>query len=154
MNLINPILTYSLLQFNIMKKEPFIFHSPLLEGLPRVTVVGQVEGKKLLIGAARCSAEDHFVKKIGVSLAKERITKGQLTTILELSDGKISYSEFIEIAVTLAQTILVEGLKELVLVPSFYWECLTKDEFDELGIEFVEDNNTDTDEEGFVLYEK
>lgn len=138
-----------------MKKEPFIFHSPFLEGLPRVTIVGQVEGKKLLIGAARCSEEDHFVKKIGVSLAKERIAKGQLTTILELSDGKISYSEFIEIAVNLAQTILVEGLKELVLVPSFYWECLTKDEFDELGIEFVEDDNTDnTDEEGFILYEK
>lgn len=135
-----------------MKKEPFIFHSPFLEGLPRVTIVGQVVGKKLLIGTARCSEEDHFVKKIGVSLAKERIVKGQLTTILELSDGKISYSEFIEIAATIAQTILIEGLKELVLVPSFHWECLTKDEFNELGIGFVEDSNID--EEGFVLYKK
>lgn len=135
-----------------MKKEPFIFHSPFLEGLPRVTIVGQVEGNKLLVGGARCSAEDHFVKKTGVTLAKERIANGNLITVLELQEDNLSYQEFIEIAVTLAQTIIVEGLKPLVLVPTFHWECMTKEEFDELEIEFVEE--TDLDENGFVVYGK
>ncbi len=135
-----------------MEKEPFIFHSPFLEGLPRVTIVGQVKGNKLLVGGARCSVEDHFIKKSGVALAKERIANGNLITMLELQEDNLSYQEFIKIAVALAQTIIDEGLKPLVLVPTFHWECMTKEEFDELEIEFTEENNLD--ENGFVIYGK
>ena len=137
-----------------MKKEPFIFHSPFLENLPRVTIVGQVEGNKLLIGGARCSTEDHFVKKTGVALAKERIAKGNLVTMLELQEGLISYQEFIEIAVVLSQAIILEGLKSLVLVPTFHWECMTKEEFDELEIEFMPEEDMNVDADGFATYNK
>jgi len=141
-----------------MKKEPFIFHSPDSKNLPRITIVGQIDGNKLLIGGTKCSIKDQFVKKTGVALAKERILNGNLITTLELQEGEsLSYQEFITIAVTIAQTIITKGLKPLVLIPSFHWDCVTKKEFDEMEmemeIEFI-DEQSDIDEDGFVMYNK
>lgn len=152
MNLINNILTYSNLTFKVMKKEPFIFHSPLLEGLPRITIVGQISDNKLLIGASRCSTEDHFVKKTGVTLAKSRIEKGEFITVIQLDDNsQVSYSEFIGIAVTVMDSVLAQGLKPIILIPTIQWEWMKKEDFDELELEFSPDDNLD--EEGFVIYE-
>lgn len=147
-----------------MKKEPFIFHSPHFDNYPRVTIVGQIEGDKLLVGASRCSSKDHFNKKIGVTIAKERIAKGELVTMLELQE-QFTHRDFIEIADILSHTILTKGLKPLVLLPAFHWECMTKKEFDELELEyeFIQESNAgiiemneipEVDEEGFKIYKK
>ena len=55
-----------------MKQKDFIFHSPLIKGESRITVVGRIIDNVLVLGAARCSKDDHFNRKTGVEIATKK----------------------------------------------------------------------------------
>lgn len=82
-----------------MSKQIF-FHS---NTTPRVCVCGVTneEGTKLLIGAARCSAKNHYVKDIARKISSGRALKHPISEI-PIKDGEAFSKTFAETAAELA----------------------------------------------------
>jgi len=142
-----------------MKKEPFIFYSQDVKELPRVTVVGNIVDNKLLIAVSRCSAVDKFEKKIGLRIAKERLSKNELVTQIQLDTNyKLSYYEFIQIAQQVANAVIMNGIKPIVIYPYIAWGWLSEETslaLQEIGVISEEKNkNLNIDDDGFLIYDK
>jgi hypothetical protein len=83
----------------------YIFYSdPNMKN--RVTVVGRHDGKKFSVAVARCSKKDHFVRKVGRTIAEGRLNKG---TLYGSFPADPSYTSFIEIAINVASVVSEKG---------------------------------------------
>lgn len=85
-----------------MSKSIF-FHS---NTTPRVCVCGVTtnDGNKLVIGAARCSKKNHYVKSIGRKISEGRALKHPIAE-LEINNDEPFSKRFAQIASSLARRI-------------------------------------------------
>ena len=80
-------------------------------------------------------------------MQQKRIDDKEYISQLGLDEPTLSYFEFINIASAVADSILEDGLKKVVLLPFIKWETILKSDFDLLP------QRESLDQDGFVIYE-
>lgn len=85
----------------------------------RVTIVGETVDGTLKIAAARCSHNDHFVRKVGRDIAEKRLQNNETIFNIPVQDCSITF--FVTLARGLAQELSKHYVHKLRhLYPSYH----------------------------------